>query len=697
MNGTYNHLLVIVSLVVAMLASYTALDLTARIRSLQAAGSKRAVWLFCGAAVMGTGIWSMHFIGMLAMQMPMVLGYDLWITALSLLIAIGLSYFALSIISGTAVSYLRLALGGLGMGIAIAAMHYTGMAALRIEPALTYNRPLFCLSIAIALTASWAALWIASMLSNEAQHRVLLKRGGASVIMGFAIAGMHYTGMSAAIFSAHAVSRAASLANADWLAAVVAGTTLILLTSTLIFSRIDRTFDAASNRMGASLNQANQQLLALATQDSLTTLPNRASLLERMEQMISRAEREGRPFTVIFTDLDGFKTINDSLGHAAGDDLLIKFSRHLNACVRREDMVSRLGGDEFVVLLDGLGLPADVSPIANNILCRMQQSFIVGGTPLRVTASIGVASYPQDGKLAEELLKNADMAMYDAKQNGKNTFRFYDCEMSKAASRTSLIYSALSEELLSSQLTLHFQPKFDRIKEKLIGAEALLRWHHPKLGNIPPLEFIPIAERTGRIVELGNWVICEACKHITEWDRKGMSPVKIAINLSPEQLCLPGYIDTVLSITRAAGVHPNRIMFEITETAAMRDAKLSADVLRQFQKVGFDIAIDDFGTGYSSLAYLQQFRVKQLKIDRFFTNGLDHNGTEGLAIVSAIIAMAHSLNMVVVAEGVETMTQLTALKGLSCDEFQGFYLGKPKTAAEFTALVQQKEPSLTLA
>ncbi len=690
MHGSYNHILVAVSLVVAMLASYTAMDITARIHSLKAAGSKRFGWLLGGAIVMGIGIWSMHFIGMLAFNMPIPLSYDLSITFISLLIAVALSFFALSVISRETLSHARLALGGVVMGSAIAAMHYTGMAALRMRPSVTYEPRLFALSIVIAISAAWTALGIAPLLVDDQTHRVLFKRCGAGLVMGVAIAGMHYTGMRAAIFSANAMSDNASVVNTNWLASTVAWVTLVMLVGTLVFSRIDRGFESASGVMQASLKDANQQLMVLSTRDPLTELANRSALLRRMEEMILRAEATGRLFTVMFTDLDSFKTINDSLGRAVGDELLIDFANHLRACVRRDDLVGRLGGDEFVVLLDGLGTPDDVSPIARDILRRMQQTVVLRGTSLRLTASIGLASYPQDGRLPEELLRHADMAMHDAKHNGKNTYRFYDFEMSKAAARTELIYRALASASERKEMSVHFQPKFNGGSGELIGAEALIRWKHPELGNIPPLEFIPLAESTGQIVGIGNWVIREVCRHINDWDEAGLPPTRIAINLSPEQLCSPDYIEDVLAIVRASGVSPGRILFEITETVAMRDAELSAEVLHAFERAGFDIAIDDFGTGYSSLAYLQQFRVKQLKIDRFFVNGLDSNGAEGLAIVSAIIAMAHSLNMSVVAEGVETQSQLQKLQDLKCDELQGYYLGMPQNAEEFAELVRRR-------
>jgi diguanylate cyclase (GGDEF)-like protein len=698
MHGSYNLYLVALSLMVAMFASYTALDLAARIRLLKAAGPKGFFWLLGGAVAMGMGIWSMHFIGMLAFRMPIELGYDPWITVYSLLIAIVISGFALHVATRDALSRMRLAMGGVLMGLGVAAMHYTGMAALRMSPGITYEPGRFLASIGIAVVASWAALWIAFTLRDGSQRYVLLKRCGAGLVMGLAIAGMHYTGMSAAVFRSGSICGVSNGVSASWLAFTVTGSTLCVLSLTLIFSMLDARYDLQAYRLNASLEKArlnasledaNQRLLALATQDGLTGLPNRTTLIERAEEAIGRSRRNGLPFTLMFMDLDGFKTINDSLGHPAGDRLLKAFSHQLMKAVRNVDTVARLSGDEFVVLLEGLGPPQEVTPIATGILQRMQQEFVIDGTPLRVTVSIGIATYPQDGGSVEELLKNADVAMYEAKQDGRNTFRYFDAAMSELVARTLLIHRGLTEALEKRQMSLQFQPKFGGMDRELAGAEALIRWHHPELGDVSPLDFIPVAERTGHIVPIGNWVIGETCRHIRRWEEEGFPAVKIAINLSQEQLRQPCYVESVKAMIAAAGVEPDRIMFEITETVAMRDAELTGEVIGQFQRAGFDIAIDDFGTGYSSLAYLQQFRVKQLKIDRFFIDGLDNPGAEGYAIVAAIIELAHSLKMVVVAEGVETGTQLAQLKKLRCDELQGFLLARPLDSGDFEELLRR--------
>ncbi|ALL69291.1 diguanylate cyclase/phosphodiesterase with PAS/PAC sensor [Paraburkholderia caribensis MBA4] len=688
MQSTYHLGLVVVSLAVATLASFTALDLAGRI-STMASARLRHLWLAGGAAAMGTGIWSMHFIGMLAFSLPIPLGYDFAITAYSLIIAMIVSYFALVQVARPTLSARRLVTGGLLMGFGIAGMHYTGMAAMQMQPGIHYRPGLFTASVVIAIAASMAALWIAHTLRDSSQHRVLLKRIGAACVMGVAITGMHYTGMAAADFLPGSVCGAARGVNAQWLATTIILFTFVILIVTLILSR----FDAHTSFLAGSVSSLNNQIVRLATYDTLTDLPNRRTLNERIERAIHASKLSRRGFAILFMDLDGFKTINDSLGHAFGDEVLKSFAQHLRQCVRNVDTVARLGGDEFVVLAENLGAPRDAERMAEAVLERMREGISTQSQMLQIMPSIGIALYPQDGHTVDELLKHADAAMYEAKRGGRSTYRFFEAHMNEAAMRTLKIQSALHEALGKGHFSLHFQPKFRGDSGEVAGAEALIRLNHPEIGVLAPMDFIPIAERSGQIVEIGYWVVRETCRQIRRWENSGLPSMKVAINLSPRQMAQPDLVARMLEIVRAEGVDCRQIMFEITETVAMQDAAKTTEMIREFQNSGFEISIDDFGTGYSSLAYLQRFRVKQLKIDRFFTSGLDADGHEGSAIVQAIIALAHSLEMDVVAEGVETASQLDKLKDLQCDEMQGFLLGKPLTADAFSELLQERMPT----
>jgi EAL domain-containing protein (putative c-di-GMP-specific phosphodiesterase class I) len=358
--------------------------------------------------------------------------------------------------------------------------------------------------------------------------------------------------------------------------------------------------------------------------------------------------------------------------------------------VRAADTVARLGGDEFVILAEDLTSAQDAAQMADGVLARMRDGIVAEGQALQVMPSIGVALFPQDGDSVDALLRHADAAMYEAKREGRGIYRFFEAHMNEAAMRTLKIQRALHDGLAKGLFSLHFQPKFRSDNGEVAGAEALLRLDHPEFGQLAPVDFIPIAERSGQIVQIGYWVVRETCRQIRRWEAAGLPSTKVAVNLSPRQLVQPELVPTILDITRAEQVACEQLMFEITESVAMQDAPKTIATIHQFQQAGFEISIDDFGTGYSSLAYLQRFRVKQLKIDRFFTSGLDDNGHEGQAIVSAIIALAHSLEMDVVAEGVETESQYDKLKDMQCDEMQGFLLGRPLTADAFGALMHQQ-------
>ncbi|HUA79691.1 MAG TPA: EAL domain-containing protein [Dyella sp.] len=683
MPSTYNPLLVVISLLVATLASYTALDLASRISMLKQSGSRHA-WLAGGAAAMGVGIWSMHFVGMLAFSLPIPLGYDPAITGYSLLIAMFVSWFALYVVTRAQLRLRGIAVGGVLMGFGIAGMHYTGMAALRMEPGIEYDPTLFTASIAIAIAASTAALWIARTLSDTRQRHVITKRVVAAFVMGLAITGMHYTGMAAAGFMPGSICGAANDVDTRWLATTITLFTFAILIVTLILSR----FDVRTALLAGSVTKLNDQIVRMVNHDELTDLPNRRALVERIETVVHNAKRAQETFALLFMDIDGFKTINDSLGHSAGDEVLKVFAQRLQQCVREGDTVARLGGDEFVVLMENVTSPDEAQDVAQHVLDRMGRGNWNDGQPFEAMPSVGIALFPRDGETAETLLKNADAAMYEAKRAGRATWRFFEASMNAAAMRTLQIQNAMRAALDEGHFSLRFQPKFDGITKKLVGAEALLRLHHPELGMLAPSEFIPAAERSGQIVQIGQWVVREACRHIRRWQAEGLH-IKVAVNLSPRQVAQPDLIDTMVDIVRAEHVHCEQIMFEITEAVAMHDAPKTVEMIQAFQRAGFEIAIDDFGTGYSSLAYLERFRVKQLKIDRFFTSGLDAQGHESRAIVSAIIALAHSLNMEVVAEGVETPSQLLELRHMACDQMQGFLLGEPLTADAFGALLER--------
>lgn len=681
MTGVYNPLLVCLSLVVAFLASYTAVELSGGLNTL-AGAKRRPLWLAGGAVSMGVGIWSMHFIGMLAFSLPVEVGYDLAATTASLFLAIGVSLIALATASRGVLSSARLCIAGTVMGIGVAAMHFTGMHAMQMSPGIVYTIWRVALSVGVAIAASMAALWLAFTLRASDVQNVVVKRLGAAFIMALAITGMHYVGMSAADFAAGSICLSVGKLDARWLALIVTATSFTVLVGTLALLGFH------TSSLSISLRRANRQLHYLGTHDALTNLPNRQQLSLRIAQAIAECSRRESPFAVLFIDLDGFKSINDSLGHSVGDDLLKACAERLRQDVPPTAMVARLGGDEFVIVVEHVAEPSSAEALANGVLRRLSQEIDVNGLPLRVSASVGVAFYPRDGSNAGELLHSADAAMYVAKQSGRNTFRVFEPQMNHTTLKSLILQRDLHRALTGGELSVSFQPKFSVASQSVTGVEALIRWRHPELGDIPPLEFIPIAERSGLIVGIGDWVVREVCSNIALWDAQGLPPVCVAVNLSPIQFNVQDLVARIDTLIGAAGVDPRRLMFEITETTAMQNIEKTSRTIEALQSRGYTVAIDDFGTGYSSLAYLQRFRFDQIKVDGSFMRDLVAGGRRGSALLSAVMTLARALQIEVVAEGVETESQFLTLRELACDQMQGFLLSRPLTAVELPAFLR---------
>ena len=679
--ASYNPLLVSASLFVAILASYTALDMAGRISTAQ--GRAAHLWLGGGASAMGVGIWSMHFIGMLAFSLPMRLGYDPAITLLSLLIAVASSVFALWLVCQEQLPWSRLMFGAILMGIGIASMHYTGMAAMRMNPLIHYIPSLFILSIVIAVLASGAALFIAFHLRQQGS-RVYFYRAVAGVVMGLAIVGMHYTGMAAAEFQIGSICGAAKGGvNTGWLALLVIIVTMAILAITLIVSVLDMRLESRTSRLAVSLAEANQELTYQALHDNLTKLPNRALLEDRLKQAIDSAARADRRFALMFLDLDGFKAVNDAYGHAVGDLLLIEVANRILPKTRTEDTISRVGGDEFVCLGD-VREPEDAAVLAEKILILIREPFHVAGHELQMSASIGIAMFPGDGGAQHELLTHADAAMYHAKSLGGDSYCFFEASMNADVQLHLEMVQDLRRAIERRELVLFYQAKFRAPNGPAIGAEALIRWEHPVRGLIPPKDFIPLAEKTGLIIPIGEWVLDEACRQMRKWHDMGHTAWTIAVNLSPVQFGHATLTELVAATLDRHSLNARSLTLEITESTAMRDADASEVILQQLHSMGVRIAIDDFGTGYSSLLYLKRLPASELKIDRGFVADLEHD-PEDRAIVAAIVALGKTLDLQIVAEGVETTSQQAFLTELGCDSLQGYLLGKPLPAVEFLA------------
>jgi diguanylate cyclase (GGDEF)-like protein/PAS domain S-box-containing protein len=435
---------------------------------------------------------------------------------------------------------------------------------------------------------------------------------------------------------------------------------------------------------------ARQMTLAIthsANHDFLTGLPNRMLLNDRISQAIALAPRHRNQVAVLFLDLDGFKHINDSLGHPIGDRLLQSVAERLVGCVRASDTVSRQGGDEFVVLLSEVDRSEDAAISARRMLQAVAESHAIDDQDLHVTTSIGVSIYPDDGMDAETLIKNADTAMYQAKENGRQGYRFFKPAMNVRAVERQSIEEALRRALKRNEFALHYQPKIDLRTGKITGAEALIRWHHPERGLVAPVDFIPVAEDCGLIIPIGNWVLREACRQARAWLDAGLPVTTMAVNVSALEFNDDNFLDGVLSILEESGLDPSLLELELTESVLMKRVDSTAFTLQTLRERGIKVAVDDFGTGYSSLSYLRKFPIDSLKIDQSFIRQISADGDD-TTIVTAVIEMARSLKLRVIAEGVETVEELTFLQARQCDEAQGYYFSRPVPAEQFAELLE---------
>ena len=438
----------------------------------------------------------------------------------------------------------------------------------------------------------------------------------------------------------------------------------------------------------SELKENEERIKHLAYYDPLTGMPNRRLFEDRLQVALAHVHRNKGQLAVMFVDLDRFKRINDTLGHEMGDQLLVEVSRRLYDCLREDDTVARMGGDEFVVLLSEVGMPDDAAYIARRITAALTRPMSLGGRELVVTASVGISIYPEDGRTASTLIKNADTAMYRAKESGRNGYQMYAPAMNARTLEHLALESALHKALERGELCLHYQPLVVPGTHKVVAAEALLRWNHPELGLVSPGDFIPLAEDTGLIIPVGEWVLAEVCRQLRQWQAQGRDDLNIAVNISARQFRDRAFLPTVQRILAGAGIKPAQLTLELTESMLMDEALDTIRMLGQLHEMGFTIAMDDFGTGYSSLSYLKRFPIDILKIDRVFIRDIERSADDA-AIVSAIIRLAHSLRLSVVAEGVESAAQLEFLQQEMCDRLQGYYFSRPLDASAFTALLAQ--------
>ncbi|MCK6258757.1 EAL domain-containing protein [Fictibacillus sp. KIGAM418] len=801
-TGYYQLPLVLLSIFIACAASYAALDLGIRIDKTK--GRLRYLWLWGGAITMGMGIWSMHFIGMLAFHLAVPVTYHLPLVIVSIFPAILASGLAFWMVSRSSLKAFQVIFGALLMAAGIVSMHYIGMKAMIVQGGIIYNPWLWWLSAVIAFVTSLAALYLLfSIQQDSGKGKLWMRKTVSALIMGFAIAGMHYTGMSSASFTHHEHHLAVpgTSFNPVYLAYAIGIGMLFVLGLVFISLFIDQRFEsqvlkserkfrsviesandaiilASSEGIIISWNQgaqhifgfeksevigqnlqmiiperfrtahqqgmeryletnkpyvigktvelegrrkdgcefpielslaawteenetyfssiirditdrkkAEQKINQMVYRDSLTGLPNRLLLMDRMEKALEYAEMNQQMIGMMFIDLDRFKIINDTLGHVTGDQLLIETAKRLEGCTDKTDTVSRQGGDEFLVLLPNTA-SGEITQKAARILQAFSDPIVIDEQELYITPSIGISVYPSDGKDKETLIKNADTAMYRVKEDGKNHFQFYTPGMNEAQSRKIRLEIGLRRGLKNGEFTVYYQPQFNIHSDELVGVEALLRWEHPEFGNISPAEFIPLAEESGLIVPLGEWVLYEACRQNKAWQEAGYPFIRVAVNVSSRQFQQTSLVEAIRRTLEETGLDPQYLELELTESI-IQDSKHAISMMNNLKAMGVHLSIDDFGTGYSSLSYLKLFPIDSLKIDRSFTSNIFAD-TKDMALVSTIIAMAHNLELKVIAEGVETQEQLQFLQQGLCNEAQGYLFSRPISPEEIAVIFDDK-------
>ncbi len=700
MELDYNPWLVALSVVVAILVSYTSWGLAARVAD--SGGKAGGMWLFLGACSMGIGIWAMHFIGMLALSMPIELRYSVGITLLSLLIAIVTSAFAIQIASRMELGRVRHLVCSVVMGLGIAAMHYTGMSAILITPSISYATVQLITSVLIAIAASYFALWLVFMLRSARGRLVLLARLGAAVLMGCAISGMHYTGMTAAIFQSGASCQGGVALDSHWFAISVAAFALGVVTITLLTTIFDAHMAERSRAFAESLANADRQLLHQARHDALTGLPNRARFMDDLGEAIVRATSGAQPlFAVLFVDVDRFKFVNDSFGHAAGDELLRQVAGRLTGELSaplgdgsdvRTNVVSRFGGDEFLLLLNTVNTPSDVRWTAERVLNALTADYRVSGRDVHCSVSIGIVTSDQCAVDADEVVRKADVAMYEAKRAGRGCFVIFRETMQAEITRKVLIESSLRRAIGTDELSVVYQPIVDLSTGKLVSAEALVRWRHPTLGNISPAEFIPIAEESGLIIAVDQWVRQQACAAMKSWLERypRSAPSTISVNVSRSELARNQAFRVEISdLLKLHGLQPHCLQLEVTERDVMRNPEVTLLLLQDLKSMGIKLAMDDFGTGTSSLGILRTYPFDTIKIDRSFVQGLI-GSTDVLSVIHATISLVEHLGMASLVEGIEEEAQVAVLLASGCRYGQGYLFSKPVAADRLIESVRRK-------
>ena len=687
--------LVLLAYFVASAACFATLDMAERHSHSEDPTAHRQ-WHMLGACCLAGGIWAMHFISMLAFQAPVEVHYDVSLTILSLLIALGVAWVTMHSLDRSQMRAHHFLLSAVLIGLGIILMHFVGMAAMQTGAQQYYQTGLLLVSAALALLTSLAALCLARYLRNGSGTLHQAMKYGASLLIAGGIVATHFTAMSAMtlVIPADTALRLPSGDNSLQLGLGIGFITLLISGASISAALADKKLQSKEHDLRrvsillSQLDQARASLQQAAHYDALTNLVNRRGFNQVFAERLADHQATENRLAVMFLDIDHFKRINDSLGHDAGDELLKVIANHIKAATRNQDLVARLGGDEFCVVTS-LNSCDEARHLAQRIMQRMKEPIDLGGRRMVMTTSIGVSIFPDDGNSAEDLLKHADLALYQSKDSGRNSLHFFNHNLKTQASFALQLEEELRLALLDERgLCVHYQPIFDMHSGQVAKLEALVRWHHPQHGLLAPDRFIGIAEANGLIIDLDLWVMRHACADLAHLQRHGYGDIKVTVNCSAVTLShdeLPNEVEKALF---HAGLGPRNLELEVTENALMGDIQRTVNLLKRVRALGVALSIDDFGTGYSSLAYLKRLPLDVLKIDRTFLQDVP-GSQKDREIVQAIIVMAHTLHLQVVSEGVETVEQQAFLEAHGCDYLQGYLLGRPVPLADLRPLLER--------
>ncbi|WP_439887895.1 putative bifunctional diguanylate cyclase/phosphodiesterase [Pseudomonas sp. MBLB4123] len=695
LEPSYSPWLILLACVIACAAAYSGLEMAERARRCQRPGT-RNLWCWMGALSLAGGIWSAYFIVMLAYQTQVAIRHDLPTTLAALLCGFVPALLTLHLLVRKPRSPRLCAQVALCFGLAIVAMRYGGMSAMR-SGASSYWQPwLLMLSIALPVACGFAAF----LLELRSAERHAQRQGAVALLLGLAITLAHVAGLAALTLTVPMGSALLTQSAADGgqLALIVGCVTLLSLGIGLWAAWGDRAQEhkvreqLQVSTLISQLDLARASLQQVAQFDSLTELLNRQGLDEALGEKIQAHRQQGTPLAVMFLDIDHFKRINDSLGHAAGDEMLRVLAERINGVLRDKDVIARFGGDEFCVvasLIDN----EEARHLAQRLLLRIKEPIVLDGRSIVMTSSIGISLFPKDGESCEELIKHADLALYQSKGSGRNNAQFFSTPLKTKASFELQLEEELRNALQQDRgLLLHYQPILDLDSGQVSKLEALVRWQHPQHGLLSPERFIGIAEANGFIAELDAWVLHRACRDLCLLAETGYPQLRVAVNCSALNLGRTNLPQEVRDALASSGVAAQRLELEVTENALMGNINLAADLLQQMRELGVSLSIDDFGTGYSSLAYLKRLPLDTLKIDRSFIQDVP-TSRQDMEIIQAVIGMAHTLHLKVVAEGVETPQQLAFLREHGCDYLQGYLLSQPLPLLQLLEFLHQQPTS----